>query len=240
MEEQLPVSPDGGILDIHVTAFLSAIDGLLTAGRSSAPTKVLTPMKSVVNAVSMIMDDIHAFEKRPQRDRADVDLNGLKSLRERAETTLSNLVAATKTHAMSSGLSPVSLLDAAASHVSVTITEIGKTICIRKASSAEQDQFNNSSGTYSPSVTATNGFSPALRSIDEAGSHVRKGSIAASSSSRFGDLRRRPPSEHSDSDNTNSPPPIFDQSTGGLISDDSAAIEDNWAELKVNLMKVAI
>jgi protein SPA2 len=35
------------------------------------------------------------------------------------------------------GMSAVSLLDAAASHVSATVMEIGKMVCIRKASRAE-------------------------------------------------------------------------------------------------------
>src|ERR1700722_2183235 len=108
VDEQLPMAADGGILDIHVTAFLSAIDGLLTAGRSNSPTKVLTPMKSVVNAVTAIIEDIRTFEHRPHRDRSDVDLDALRSLRERVEATLSNLVTATKSTPTSSGMSPVS------------------------------------------------------------------------------------------------------------------------------------
>lgn len=249
-EDQLPVTSDGGILDIHVTAFLSAIDNLLTAGRSSAPTRVLTHMKSVVNAVTNILDEVKAFERRPQRDRGDVDVEVLRSLRERAEATLSNLVAASKTHASSSGMSPVSLLDAAASHVSVTITEVGRTIFIRKATKAEQEQA--SYGYSGPSVA--NGFTPSLRSVEERSGHQRKGSQASVSSrggSRltespgssvqnrsFMDSRRRPPSANSSSEQTNSPPPIFDTQgiSGGMASDDSAQAdgsEDAWGELKV-------
>lgn len=164
-DDQLPVSPDGGLLDIHVTQFLSAIDSLLTAGRSNAPTRVLTPMKAVVNAVTTIVDDVRAFERRPRRDRSEVDVDALRSLRERAEATLSNLTAAAKTHATSSGMSPVSLLDAAASHVSATVTDIAKTVLVRKASKLEIDQFNPPP-LVTPSATS-NGFSPSLRSVDE-------------------------------------------------------------------------
>lgn len=215
-------------------------------------------MKSVVNSVSAIVDDVRMFERRPQRERSDVDLDALRSLRERAEATLSNLVTASKTHATSSGMSPVSLLDAAASHVSATVTEIGRTVCIRKATKAEQEQFTPVS--YASSASATNGFSPSLRSVDEVKvAHQRTGSTTSSSSrgrfsearspvspsnngSRsYGDSRRRAPSEHSSS-GTNSPPPIFDQppaSSGGVMSDDSAMAdgpEDAWAELKVRLL----
>lgn len=207
-------------------------------------------MKSVINAVTAIVDDIRNFERRPQRDRSDVDPEALRFLKERAETTLSNLTTASKTHATSSGMSPVSLLDAAASHVSAAVTEVGRTLCIRKATKAEQDQFSFSP--YTPGTSATNGFSPSLRSVDEARpTHQRKGS-AASTSSRgrisesvsppvprsFLESRRRPPSDNSSSENTNSPPPLFDRHNG-VISDDSAAAdssEDAWTEVKVSVV----
>ncbi|KAJ3543974.1 hypothetical protein NM688_g5797 [Phlebia brevispora] len=88
LDDQLPVSSEGGLLDIHVTAFVTAIDGLLTAGRSPAPTRVLTPMKNVINAVTAIIEDVRAFERRPRQDRAEVDIEALQALRERAEATL--------------------------------------------------------------------------------------------------------------------------------------------------------
>lgn len=243
---------DGGVLDIHITAFLSAIDSLLTAGRSNAPTRVLTPMKSVVNAVTNIIEDVKTFERKPQRDQPEFDPDALRTLRERGEATLTNLVAATKTHASSSGMAPVSLLDAAASHVSATVTEIGKTIFIRKATKAEQEQFAYNQYT-APSTSATGGFTPSLRTLEEARTgHQRMGSQVSTSSrgGRFSEspssppnqarsyLGRRPPSENSSSEQTSSPPPIFDihgHSTG-ILSDDSAQAEgseDAWAELKV-------
>lgn len=205
-------------------------------------------MKSVINAVTSIIEDVRSFERRPQRDRSDVDLDALRSLRERADATLSNLVAASKTHATSSGMSPVSLLDAAASHVSATVTEIGRTLCIRKATKAEQDQF--SSMPYSSPASATNGFSPSLRSVDEGKSSYQRKSSATtrgrfsetlsgpSATRSYGESKRRPPSENS-SEQTNSPPPIFDHNaaSGGVQSDDSIqpdGAEDAWTELKVS------
>ncbi|KAF9017999.1 hypothetical protein BDZ89DRAFT_1165453 [Hymenopellis radicata] len=239
-DDQVPVTADGGVLDIHLTAFMSAIDSLLTAARSNAPTRVLTPMKSVVNSVTSITDDVRNYERRPQRDRGEVDLDALRSLRDRADATLGNLVAASKTHATSSGMSPVSLLDAAASHVSATITDITKMILVRKATKAEQDQFVSSP--YTPGGSATNGFAPSLRSVAEKEAHHRKNSSGFSGTSgRYGErqptfdsYRQRTPSEHSSSENTNSPPPIFDRPSG-VLSDDSTAgetLEDNWNELK--------
>lgn len=207
-------------------------------------------MKSVVNAVTAIVEDVRAFERRPARERAEVDLESLHALRERAEATLSNLVAAAKTHATSAGMSPVSLLDAAASHVSLTVTEIGKTICIRKATKAEQDRF----GPTSPPASAASptAFSPIMRSIDERNPHKRGGSSTSirSGFDRLADLASSPPRSalgrssleermHPQSDfsssPTSSPAPTFDRSAN-VTSDESATAdgpEDAWSELKV-------
>lgn len=236
MDDQMPMASDGGLVDIHVTAFVSGIDSLLAAGRSNAPTRVLMPMKAVVNSTSAIIEDVRAYELRPTR--VNVDIDHLRSLRERLEATLSNLVVATKTHAVSSGMSPVSLLDAAASHVSATITDISRIICIRKATRAEQEEFPVPSLAPQPP--------PSLRSIEELRSGHDRISSAASSrrgdgdspAARFMDRRGASSSEPSSS-STNSPPPIFDKSPipgSGVISDDSAPPEDAWSELKVRLL----
>lgn len=259
----MPVALDGGILDIHVTAFISAIDSLLVAGRSNAPTRVLGPMKTVVNAVTNIIDDTRNFERRPARERPDVDIEALRAQRENAEATLSNLVSVSKTHATSSGMAPVSLLDAAASHVSLAVTEIGRTILVRKATRVEQEQYS-----YTPAVVGNHSPSPSgfipMRTIDEirtssSGAHVRKGSTISTSSrggGRFvdsptslpsnlansGKETRRPTSDQSSSEQTSSPPPYFDRRTGGqeAASDDSGIgenSEDAWSELKVSSLR---
>jgi len=41
--DQLPVSANGAIPDVHITAFVPTINSLLSAGRSDPPTRVLTP-----------------------------------------------------------------------------------------------------------------------------------------------------------------------------------------------------
>ncbi len=141
-DDQLPVSADGAIPDVHLTAFLTAIDSLLSAGRGNAPTRVLMPMKCVVNAVTSILDDVRSHSRRYS------DPEGMHALEERVEATLSNLVAASKTHATSLGLSPVSLLDAAASHVSAAVTELERVVLLRRATKTEQERFAPSSLRY--------------------------------------------------------------------------------------------
>ncbi len=127
--------PDGGVLDIHLTAFQSSIDALLTTARSSAPSRVLTPMKTVVEAVTSILADIRV----PPHSLNET----VRTLHDRLEDTLSNLVTAAKNHAQSYGISPVSLLDAAASHVSDSVVSIARVVKIRKASKAEVEAFQS-------------------------------------------------------------------------------------------------
>lgn len=242
MDDQLPVAQDGGLVDIHVTAFISSIDSLLAAARSNAPTRVLIPMKTVVTSTSAIIDDVRAYESRPTRD--DVDIDSLRSLRERVEVTLSNLVAVSKTHATSSGMSPVSLLDAAASHVSVTITEIAKMIFIRKATRdlpSPPPQSQSVSSSYATAATTV-----PLRAVEElrSSNHDRMSSNGSSRDVEFGMSmsladRRVTGSTEPPGSNANSPPPVFDRSSGpfGSAGIDTSLTppeggEDAWSELK--------
>lgn len=108
-----------------------------SSGRSNAPSNVLTPMKSVIGAVSSIVKDAREFDPR---SRDDVDLETVQSLCDRTEATLSNLVTAARTHATSYGLSPVSLLDAALSHVSASVTELTKLLFVRRSTVYGQER----------------------------------------------------------------------------------------------------
>jgi hypothetical protein len=198
--DRLPVSVDGLIADVHITAFLSAVDDLLNAGRSPAPTAVLAPTKAVVNALHIIIDDVRST---PATSSADVT-----AMLARADATVENLVAAAKTHATSAGMSPVSLLDAAASHVSAAVTELGKTVLIRRARAGE-----------GPAVGAST-FDPSLDPVAE---------------SSLRTTNARPISEQGSSNASSSPPPIFDR-TAAPGSDATTTDEgdDAWTELKVS------
>lgn len=228
------MAQDGGLVDVHITAFISSIDSLLATGRSNAPTHVLIPMKAVVTSTSAIIEDVRTYESQPSR--TDVDIDALHSLRERTEATLSNLVAVSKTHATSLGMSPVSLLDAAASHVSSTVTEIAKMIFIRKATRMEQE-FSSSP---QPQPQA-------LRSLEDLWSSSNHSRQTSNGSSRNGELsgkmmgfladRRDAAFADPSNSNASTPPPAFDRSLGGSGYNDQSAPteggEDAWSELKV-------
>ncbi|KAJ7814632.1 hypothetical protein B0H14DRAFT_3878644 [Mycena olivaceomarginata] len=108
---------------------------------------------AVDSAVFSIVDDLRALEGWRAHERpAVVDL-----LTVRVAVTLRNLIAASKTHATSASVSPVSLLDATASHVAV-ITEIARTVDIRKSSRAQRK-------TAGASSSVTDMFLPGLGDI---------------------------------------------------------------------------
>jgi hypothetical protein len=86
-------------------------------------------MKAVVTSVSAIADDVESYVRH---QRVPSDHENAIQLVERLRATLGNLVAAARTHAMSFGTSPVSLLDAAASHVSTTVTALVREVLVRR------------------------------------------------------------------------------------------------------------
>ncbi|KAG8829878.1 component of the polarisome [Serendipita sp. 399] len=190
-DDHLPTSRTGAIQDMHITAFQSAADSLLSAGRSEAPSRVLNPMKEVVDAVSAIIEDARSYdfsqrsEQEPPVDWATVD-----NLCDRTQATLSNLVTASKTHATSYGLSPVSLLDAALSHVSASVTELAKLLLIRSSSKQFDDRPTDklTNGRYGASKLggASDRDQRSLRDISE-----QSNSSLNSPQSPFDEPRRR-------------------------------------------------
>lgn len=86
-------------------------------------------MKEVVVAISEISQDVKAFEREPN---FPVDDTRLESLKHQSSATLNSLMSAARSHATSSGLSPISLIDAAAGHVSTNVIDLIKLLKIRK------------------------------------------------------------------------------------------------------------
>ncbi|WWC85905.1 uncharacterized protein L201_000775 [Kwoniella dendrophila CBS 6074] len=129
-DDHLPASADGNIADTSVSAFQNAIDNLLQVARSSQPSGVLPAMKAIVEAITDIGEDVKTFEAQPN---LDVDVSRLESLKYESTNRLHALMQAARSHAMASGLSPVSLLDAAAGHLSTNVVEIIKLLKIRRS-----------------------------------------------------------------------------------------------------------
>lgn len=128
-------SQDGLVKDIYVTRFQIAIDELLQSARGDEPHAVLTRVKPVVIAVRDITIDLGDTQSSQDETMQRTD-----KLRAKVSATANNLVTASKNFAMSKGLSPVSLLDAAASHLTSSIVELIRLVKIRPTPAQELDE----------------------------------------------------------------------------------------------------
>lgn len=125
------LQPTGLVKDMHVTKFQISVDELLRTARSGEPGLVLEQMKVVVVAVRHITHDIDANQTGEELPFAQKRAKG------RVSATANNLITASKNFAGSSGLSPVSLLDAAASHLSTAVIELIRLVKIRPTPTEE-------------------------------------------------------------------------------------------------------
>lgn len=128
---------DGLVKDVHVTKFQISIDELLRIARSDNPSAVLDHMKTVVLAVRGITSDIDAGQSAEKEDEVSRRRTKLKS---KVSATANNLITASKNFASASGLSPVSLLDAAASHLTAAVVDLLHTVKIRPTPAGELEE----------------------------------------------------------------------------------------------------
>lgn len=171
------IQDDGLVKDVHVTRFQMSIDELLRIARSGEPTLVLDQMKSVVVAVRHITQDIesgHANGNEPGQ------------LRGRAKTkvsaTANNLITASKNFAHSNGLSPVSLLDAAASHLCAAVVDLVRTVKIRPTpvDELEEDDDDNIAPMQSPGYFSVSHSQNRLSNNDSVYSAISSPSVRSS------------------------------------------------------------
>jgi hypothetical protein len=134
--------PDGLVKDVHITKFQIAIDELLHIARVGEPSAVLDYMKAVVVAVRSITQDIMTSSTNNKDDEASQRRAKLKS---NVSATANNVITASKNFATSNGISPVSLLDAAASHLTAAIVELVRTVKIRPTPAGELEDDDDGS-----------------------------------------------------------------------------------------------
>ncbi|KAL4754209.1 hypothetical protein BDW72DRAFT_166962 [Aspergillus terricola var. indicus] len=114
---------DGVIKDVHITKFQISIDELLRIARSNEHHHVMQQINAVVISVRYILQDVQLSKSSDLAERA-------KAAR-KVSATANNLITASKNFASSNGLSPISLLDAAASHMSTAVIELIRIVKIR-------------------------------------------------------------------------------------------------------------
>ncbi|KAH7110353.1 hypothetical protein B0J11DRAFT_586257 [Dendryphion nanum] len=190
-------TPDGMVKDVHVTKFQLSIDELLQVARRADPEQILESMKHVVKCVRAITGDIDSTPlSQLQSPNSSVNGDSIASpekqqmkLKARVSATANNLITASKNHVSSSGLAPVSLLDAAASHLSTAIVELVKYVKVRPTPAEELDQDEEDDrpmplkpttySTYSP--YGSNGVNGGANGVSSG--HTRHRSRGGSSSS---------------------------------------------------------
>ncbi|KAF2119546.1 hypothetical protein BDV96DRAFT_610517 [Lophiotrema nucula] len=163
-------TPDGSVKDVHVTKFQLSIDELLQVARRSDPEQVLESMRHVVKCVRAITGDIDITPlSQMQSPSSSVNGDGATSpekqqskLKSRVSATANNLITASKNHASSLGLSPVSLLDAAASHLSTAVVELVKYVKVRPTPEAEleRDEEDDRPRPLKPMANGYSTYSP--------------------------------------------------------------------------------
>lgn len=138
---------DGGLVrDVDVTHFQVAIDELLKVARQPNTGPMLDGVKNVVMSVQSITSAVGTDGYPTPSPSPLSPLDGLQQhqpidsvarLKARVTGTANSLITATKQHASASGLSPVALLDAAASNLTAAVVELIKAVGIRSSLRSE-------------------------------------------------------------------------------------------------------
>ncbi|KAI1314185.1 hypothetical protein F5Y03DRAFT_380987 [Xylaria venustula] len=142
---------NGMVKDVHVTKFQISIDELLRSARTDEPEKVIDRMKLVIVNIRRITKDME--DSQPEEEEL---VRQQQKLKNRVSATANNLITASKNFASAAGISPVSLLDAAASHLVAALVELLRTVKIRATSAAELEDDDD--GSITP-VESTGFFS---------------------------------------------------------------------------------
>lgn len=162
---------NGLVKDVHVTKFQISIDELLDVARKDNPDRVTEFMKNVVANVRQITQDI---------EENGHDLTGHQTkLKSKVSATTNNLITASKNFAVAGGISPVSLLDAAASHLTTAVVELLRTVRIRPtpAGELEDDDDRSLQPPDGPAIGGGGFFFPLGRARKENGINGTGGSV---------------------------------------------------------------
>ncbi|KAG5984354.1 hypothetical protein E4U55_005132 [Claviceps digitariae] len=167
---------NGIIRDVHVTKFQISIDELLQTARSEVPEKVLESMKRVVVSVRRITRELdestrHESTARDGDDDGDDDDDVVQQqgkLKARVSSTANGLITASKNFAAGAGMSPISLLDAAASNLSAAIIDLVRVVKVRPSPAGELEEDED--GMMTPMDSSSSFFSP--RSTARASAHI--------------------------------------------------------------------
>ncbi|KAI7883812.1 uncharacterized protein EV154DRAFT_522467 [Mucor mucedo] len=139
-ENFIQPSKDGFISQDHILTYQASIDDLLLSARSSNPAQVINVMKNIVTVCRSITEEIEAQEGTLFTESR----NSLYELKTSFSVSLSDLLVAAKYHASGMGISPVSLLDRSAGHLTSVIVDLIKLLGMKSS-----NDYNDRSDTNS-------------------------------------------------------------------------------------------
>lgn len=167
------LSSEGLVNDVDVTRFQIAIDELVHAARDASSDTIIEKMKGVIKCVR---DLIPAEEDNDMAGLASPFLSGsvaghpeAQSLspstpRGRVLVEAKQLITAARNHAAANGLSPVSLLDAAAGNLTAAVVDYLKQAGIKPVPHEELQQGSEDvDDAYGQSEPVTNNSSPVMQ-----------------------------------------------------------------------------
>lgn len=150
------ISEGGLVRDAEVTRFQLAVDELLKVARQNSTEAMLESVKSVVVSVQTITSAVRTDgypSPVPSPSVPDMNMQrappSVGKMKARVTGTANSLITAAKQHAASHGLSPVALLDAAASNLTSAVVELIKAVKIRPSSKSELEDVEDADEIHS-------------------------------------------------------------------------------------------
>jgi hypothetical protein len=210
------LTPDGVIKDFHLTKFQQAVDELLQNARRPESEPIHDSMKHVVMAVRSISSDMEAAASSgPNEPTKQI------KLKTRLSHAANNLITVSKAHASAAGIAPVSLVDAASSHLTNAVVDAVKALKIRVSTPEEQEAEDFSEAATKPAALvarAKGSFSDSSRGSV----HLRNASMSSgySTYSRYS-------SRYS---NNTSPPQLSGEIKGLGINQSMGMLRENGIE----------
>ena len=141
------MSEGGLVKDVDVTRYQMSVEELLRVARQSSTGAMLDSVKNVVVCVQSITAAIGtdgyptpSASPLTSEHGAQAPMSVAK-LKARVTGTANSLITQTKLHANAAGLSPVALLDAAASNLTAAVVELIKAVGIRASPKSELEDI---------------------------------------------------------------------------------------------------
>ncbi|KAI8370242.1 hypothetical protein BD560DRAFT_396821 [Blakeslea trispora] len=157
----LKPSSKGAIAHQYIIDFQTAIDELMRTSRSSKPTDVLMSMRVIVMACKSITTEVENHET--QVELSSHTQEQLYDIKKRFSNELANLLAASKAYASGMGITPVSLIDAAANNLTSTIVDLVRLLGMKPIESFQSESPYHLSSSQNSNIMSPSELSQFLK-----------------------------------------------------------------------------